>query len=156
MPIRIPDRLPARETLIKEGVMVMDESVAVRQDIRPLRIGLLNLMPNKIATETQIARLVGSTPLQVELSLIRIGSHKSRNTSDEHLISFYRTFEEVRHGHDETQDRNGESRQRRKKSSDQPEEDYPPVLDRLVDLAQPDSLSPLRLGGTQRDPGDKE
>jgi homoserine O-succinyltransferase/O-acetyltransferase len=97
MPIRIPDRLPARETLIKEGVMVMDESVAIRQDIRPLRIGLLNLMPNKIATETQIARLVGSTPLQVELSLIRIGSHKSKNTPDEHLISFYRTFEEVRH-----------------------------------------------------------
>ncbi len=97
MPIRIPDRLPARETLINEGVMVMDESVAIRQDIRPLRIGLLNLMPNKIATETQIARLVGSTPLQVELSLIRIGSHKSKNTPDEHLISFYRTFEEVRH-----------------------------------------------------------
>jgi homoserine O-succinyltransferase len=97
MPIRIPDRLPARETLIKEGVMVMDESVAIRQDIRPLRIGLLNLMPNKIATETQIARLVGSTPLQVELSLIRIGSHKAKNTSDEHLISFYRTFDEVRH-----------------------------------------------------------
>lgn len=96
MPIRIPDRLPARETLINEGVMVMDESVAIRQDIRPLRIGLLNLMPNKIATETQIARLIGSSPLQVELSLIRIGSHKAKNTSDEHLISFYRTFEEVR------------------------------------------------------------
>jgi homoserine O-succinyltransferase len=97
MPIRIPDRLPARDTLIKEGVMVMDESVAIRQDIRPLRIGLLNLMPNKIATETQIARLIGSSPLQVELSLIRIGSHKAKNTSDEHLISFYRTFDEVRH-----------------------------------------------------------
>ncbi len=97
MPIRIPDRLPARETLINEGVMVMDESVAIRQDIRPLHIGLLNLMPNKIATETQIARLIGSSPLQVELSLVRIGSHKAKNTSDEHLISFYRTWEEVRH-----------------------------------------------------------
>ncbi len=96
MPIRIPDQLPARDTLIKEGVMVMDESVAVRQDIRPLRIGLLNLMPNKIATETQLARLIGSTPLQVELSLVRVGSHKAKNTSDEHFISFYRTFEEVR------------------------------------------------------------
>jgi homoserine O-succinyltransferase len=97
MPIRIPDRLPARDVLVKEGVMIMDESVAVRQDIRPLRIGLLNLMPNKIATETQIARLVGSSPLQVELTLVRIGSHKAKNTSDEHLISFYKTFEEVRH-----------------------------------------------------------
>ena len=97
MPIRIPDGLPARKTLIKEGVMVMDESIATRQDIRPLRIGLLNLMPNKIATETQLARLIGSTPLQVELSLVRIGSHKAKNTSDDHLVSFYRTFEEVRH-----------------------------------------------------------
>jgi homoserine O-succinyltransferase len=97
MPIRIPDLLPAREILIKEGVKVMDESVAVRQDIRPLRIGLLNLMPNKIATETQLARLIGSTPLQVELSLVRVGSHRAKNTSDEHLISFYRTFDEVRH-----------------------------------------------------------
>lgn len=97
MPIRIPDRLPARDVLVKEGVMIMDESVAIRQDIRPLRIGLLNLMPNKIATETQIARLVGSSPLQVELTLVRIGSHKAKNTSDEHLISFYKTFDEVRH-----------------------------------------------------------
>ena len=97
MPIRIPDRLPARETLIREGVMVMDESVAVRQDIRPLQIGLLNLMPNKIATETQIARLIGATPLQVELTLVRIGSHQAKNTPEEHLIDFYQTFEEVRH-----------------------------------------------------------
>lgn len=96
MPIRIPDRLPARETLIREGVMVMDESVAVRQDIRPLQIGLLNLMPNKIATETQIARLIGATPLQVELTLVRVGSHQAKNTPEEHLIDFYQTFEEVR------------------------------------------------------------
>ena len=86
MPIRIPDLLPARETLVQEGVMVMDETHAVRQDIRPIHIGLLNLMPNKIRTETQIARLVGATPLQVELTLIRVGSHKAKNTPEEHLI----------------------------------------------------------------------
>ncbi len=96
MPIRIPDRLPARETLIREGVNVMDETVAVRQDIRPMRIGLLNLMPNKIRTETQIARLVGASPLQVELSLIRVGNHTPKNTPEEHLIAFYQTWEEVR------------------------------------------------------------
>lgn len=97
MPIRIPDRLPARDTLVSEGVMVMDETVAVRQDIRPLHIGLLNLMPNKIRTETQIARLLGSTPLQVELTLVRVGSHQAKNTSEDHLIDFYQTFEEVAH-----------------------------------------------------------
>lgn len=96
MPIRIPDRLPARDTLIREGVMVMDETHAIRQDIRPLQIGLLNLMPNKIRTETQIARLIGSTPLQVELTLVRIGGHKAKNTSEEHLIDFYHTWDEVR------------------------------------------------------------
>ncbi|MBO6554447.1 MAG: homoserine O-succinyltransferase [Roseitalea sp.] len=97
MPIRIPDALPARDTLLREGVMVMDEKTATRQDIRPLQIGLLNLMPNKIKTETQIARLVGSTPLQVDLTLVRIGNHKSKNTSEDHLISFYETWEDVRH-----------------------------------------------------------
>ncbi|MCB1386409.1 MAG: homoserine O-succinyltransferase [Nitratireductor sp.] len=96
MPIRIPDRLPARETLIQEGVMVMDETHAVRQDIRPLQIGLLNLMPNKIRTETQIARLLGSSPLQVELTLVRIGSHQAKNTSEDHLIDFYHAWEEIR------------------------------------------------------------
>lgn len=95
MPIRIPDRLPARQTLVSEGVMVMDETAAIRQDIRPLRIGLLNLMPNKIRTETQIARLVGATPLQVEMTLVRIGAHKAKNTPEEHLIAFYRTWEEI-------------------------------------------------------------
>jgi len=75
----------------------MDESVAIRQDVRPLQIGLLNLMPNKVTTETQIARLIGSTPLQVELTLIRIGSHVSKNTPSEHLIDFYQTFDEIRH-----------------------------------------------------------
>lgn len=96
MPIKIPDQLPARETLLREGVMIMDEKTALRQDIRPLQIGLLNLMPNKIQTETQIARLIGSTPLQIELTLVRIGEHKAKNTPEEHLISFYQTWEEVK------------------------------------------------------------
>lgn len=96
MPIRIPDALPAREILQREGVMVMDETTATRQDIRPLQIGLLNLMPNKIATETQLARLIGSTPLQVELTLVRVGSHRAKNTAEDHLISFYHTWEEVK------------------------------------------------------------
>jgi homoserine O-succinyltransferase len=96
MPIKIPDRLPARATLEREGVMIMSEAVAIRQDIRPLHIGLLNLMPNKIRTETQIARLIGATPLQVELSLVRIGSHQARNTPEDHLIDFYHTWDEIR------------------------------------------------------------
>ena len=95
MPIKIPDQLPAHEILVREGVSVMDERTAMRQDIRPLQIGLLNLMPNKIRTETQFARLMGATPLQVELTLVRIGNHKAKNTSEEHLISFYQTWEEV-------------------------------------------------------------
>ncbi|MBX3584381.1 MAG: homoserine O-succinyltransferase [Rhizobiaceae bacterium] len=96
MPIKIPDQLPAREILVREGVSIMDERTAMRQDIRPLQIGLLNLMPNKIRTETQFARLMGATPLQVELTLVRVGNHKSKNTPEEHLISFYHTWEEVR------------------------------------------------------------
>ena len=97
MPIKIPDQLPARNVLVREGVSVMDEDTARRQDIRPLQIALLNLMPNKIRTETQFARLLGATPLQVELTLVRIGNHRAKNTSEEHLISFYQTWEEVRH-----------------------------------------------------------
>ena len=97
MPIRIPDTLPAFETLLNEGVRVMTETVAIRQDIRPLQIGLLNLMPNKIKTEVQMARLVGASPLQVELSLVRIGGHKAKNTSEDHLLSFYQTWDEIRH-----------------------------------------------------------
>ncbi|MDH4991588.1 homoserine O-succinyltransferase [Aquamicrobium lusatiense] len=96
MPIKIPDQLPAREVLVREGVSVMDERTAMRQDIRPLQIGLLNLMPNKIRTETQFARLMGATPLQVELTLVRVGNHKAKNTPEEHLISFYQTWDEVR------------------------------------------------------------
>ena len=97
MPIKIPDTLPAFETLVHEGVRVMTETVAIRQDIRPLQIGLLNLMPNKIKTELQMARLVGASPLQAEFSLIRIGGHKAKNTSEDHLLSFYETWEEVKH-----------------------------------------------------------
>jgi homoserine O-succinyltransferase len=97
MPIRIPDTLPAAATLQREGVSVLREADAVRQDIRPLQIGLLNLMPNKIRTETQFARLIGATPLQVELTLVRIGGHTPKNTPQEHLISFYQAWEDVRH-----------------------------------------------------------
>ena len=96
MPIRIPDELPARRTLEAEGLMVMRERDAMRQDVRPLRIGLLNLMPDKIATETQIARLVGATPLQVELTLVRITGHVARNTATDHMAAFYRPWEEIR------------------------------------------------------------
>src|SRR6185312_15785928 len=96
MPIRIPDNLPARKTLEHEGVAVMDSSRAARQDIRPLQIGLLNLMPNKERTETQFSRLIGATPLQVDLSLVRITDHKSKNTSEDYLKTFYSTWEDVR------------------------------------------------------------
>jgi homoserine O-succinyltransferase/O-acetyltransferase len=96
MPIRIPNELPARRILEQEGVMVMTEDSANRQDIRPLRIGLLNLMPNKIKTETQFARLVGASPLQVELSLIKITNHTPKNTSQEHMLAFYESWEDVK------------------------------------------------------------
>ncbi len=96
MPIRIPDNLPARKTLELEGVAVMDSSRASRQDIRPLQIGLLNLMPNKERTETQFSRLIGATPLQVDLTLVRVTDHKSKNTSEDYLKTFYSTWEEVR------------------------------------------------------------
>ena len=96
MPIKIPDTLPARETLVQEGVAVMSDSDAIRQDIRPLQIGLLNLMPNKIRTETQIARLIGASPLQIEMTLVMVGGHTPKNTSQEHLISFYQDWDSVR------------------------------------------------------------
>lgn len=96
MPIKIPDTLPAFQTLVDEGVRVMTETAAIRQDIRPLKIGLLNLMPNKIKTEIQMARLVGASPLQVEFSLVRVGGHKAKNTSEEHLLAFYNTWDEVK------------------------------------------------------------
>ncbi|MFK7881946.1 homoserine O-succinyltransferase [Roseobacter sp.] len=96
MPIKIPSALPAYDVLTREGVMVLDDDQAALQDIRPLRIGLLNLMPKKIQTETQFARLIGATPLQIELSLIRMSEHKTKNTASEHMASFYRPFQDVR------------------------------------------------------------
>ncbi len=95
MPIKIPADLPAFDVLSREGVMVMSDSQAARQDIRPLRIGLLNLMPKKIQTENQFARLIGATPLQIELSLIRMSEHQTKNTAAEHMEAFYRPFDEV-------------------------------------------------------------
>jgi homoserine O-succinyltransferase/O-acetyltransferase len=99
MPIRIPDELPARRILEKEGVNVMTKATADRQDIRPLRIGLLNLMPNKIKTETQFARLIGASPIQVELTLVRITNHTPKNTSQDHMLAFYETWEDIKHLH---------------------------------------------------------
>ncbi len=96
MPIKIPADLPAYDVLTREGVMVMSEDQAARQDIRPLRIGLLNLMPKKIQTENQFARLIGATPLQIELSLIRMSEHQTRNTAADHMESFYRPFSDLR------------------------------------------------------------
>ena len=96
MPIKIPNRLPATEVLQRENIFVMTETRAMTQDIRPLQILLLNLMPTKVDTETQLARVLGSTPLQIELELIAPGGHVSRNTSQAHMLAFYKSFEEVR------------------------------------------------------------
>ncbi len=97
MPIRIPSKLPAHDILKDEGVMVMSRGDANKQDIRPLQIGLLNLMPQKIQTETQFARLIGATPLQIDLTLIRMTEHKSKTTSHDHMESFYNSFQEIKH-----------------------------------------------------------
>jgi homoserine O-succinyltransferase/O-acetyltransferase len=96
MPVKIPASLPARATLESENVFVMGEERAARQDIRPMRVAILNLMPTKIATETQILRLIGNTALQVDVTLLRTATHDPRNASAEHLLKHYRTFEEVR------------------------------------------------------------
>ncbi|SCW52411.1 homoserine O-succinyltransferase [Paenibacillus tianmuensis] len=97
MPIKVPDYLPAKEVLVNENIFVMDESVAFRQDIRPLRIVILNLMPTKETTETQLLRLIGNTPLQVEFILLHPKTHTSKNTSLEHLEQFYKTFDDIKH-----------------------------------------------------------
>ena len=97
MPIKIPNELPAVRVLEDENIFVMTERRAMTQDIRPLKILMLNLMPNKIDTETQFSRLLGNTPLQVELELIHTSTHKSKNTSAEHLLSFYKYFDDVKH-----------------------------------------------------------
>jgi homoserine O-succinyltransferase/O-acetyltransferase len=96
MPITLPADLPAFDVLDREGVMVMSQARAARQDIRPLKIGLLNLMPKKIQTETQFARLIGATPLQIDFRLIRMSEHQSRHTAAEHMEAFYRPFSQVR------------------------------------------------------------
>ena len=96
MPIKIPNDLPAVKTLAEENIFVMTETRAMTQDIRPLKILLLNLMPTKIATETQFSRLLGNTPLQVELELMHTSSHKATHVSEDHLLAFYKTFDEVR------------------------------------------------------------
>ncbi|WP_093994776.1 homoserine O-succinyltransferase [Octadecabacter ascidiaceicola] len=96
MPIRLPRSLPAYDVLSREGVMVMGRAMADTQDIRPMRIGILNLMPKKIQTENQFARLIGATPLQIELTLIRMSEHEARNTAADHMKEFYRTFQEVK------------------------------------------------------------
>ena len=99
MPIKIPNDLPAVKILTDENIFVMTEKRAITQDIRPLKILLLNLMPKKIETETQFSRLLGNTPLQVELELIHTKSHKSKNVAEEHLLSFYKTFDEVKNNY---------------------------------------------------------
>ena len=96
MPIKIPDNLPAVKTLAEENIFVMTEKRAITQDIRPLKILLLNLMPKKIETETQLSRLLGNSPLQVDFTFIHTKSHQSKNTSAEHLFTFYKTFEDVK------------------------------------------------------------
>lgn len=96
MPIKIPNDLPAVQILANENIFVMTETRAMTQDIRPLRILLLNLMPKKIETETQLSRILGNTPLQIELTLIRTATHVSQNTTEEHLLAFYKTFEDVK------------------------------------------------------------
>ena len=95
MPIKIPNELPAVKTLENENIFVMTETRAITQDIRPLKILILNLMPTKVDTETQLSRLLGNTPLQVEIELIHTESHKSKNTSEEHLLAFYKQFSDI-------------------------------------------------------------
>ena len=97
MPIRIPNDLPATETLLSENIFVMRQDRATTQDIRPLEIALVNLMPTKIVTETQLSRVLGNTPLQVNLTLVQMSSYQPKNVSQEHMLSFYTTFDQIRH-----------------------------------------------------------
>ncbi len=96
MPIIIPENLPAKETLTQENIFVMGECRALHQDIRPLEIAILNLMPTKINTETQLLRLLGNSPLQVNITLVRTRSYESKNTPEEHMLTFYSTFDQIR------------------------------------------------------------
>ncbi len=97
MPIKIPDKLPAVTQLESENIFVMTETVAARQDIRPLQLMFVNLMPKKITTETQILRYLSNSPLQVEVEFVHMKSHVSKNTAKEHLVKFYKTFDDVKH-----------------------------------------------------------
>ncbi|MGX8698879.1 MAG: homoserine O-acetyltransferase MetA [bacterium] len=97
MPIKIPEGLPAADTLASENIFTMTEGRAISQDIRPLRIAILNLMPTKVATETQLARVLGNTPLQVEIELIQTRTHKATHVSEDHMLAFYKTFEDVKY-----------------------------------------------------------
>ncbi len=96
MPIKIADKLPATRQLAKENIFVMTEKRAAQQDIRPLKIAIVNLMPEKVKTETQLLRLLSNSPLQVEVDLVQMSSHISKNTSDEHLTNFYKTFDDIK------------------------------------------------------------
>ncbi len=96
MPIKIPDKLPATKQLNKENIFVMTETRAVHQDIRPLKIVIVNLMPTKITTETQLLRLLSNSPLQAEIDFLQMNSHQSKNTSTEHLEAFYKTFDQIK------------------------------------------------------------
>ncbi len=96
MPIIIPERLPAFDTLKNENIFIMNEERSAQQDIRPLEIVILNLMPTKIETETQLLRLLGNSPLQVNITLLKTNTYKSKNVSEEHLVSFYNVFEEIK------------------------------------------------------------
>src|SRR5512145_2680010 len=97
MPVKIPDTLPAMGILESENIFVMGENRALHQDIRPMRLAILNLMPTKIVTETQLLRLLGNTPLQIEIELLHMESHEARNTPSEHLLEHYSTFADVKH-----------------------------------------------------------
>lgn len=97
MPIKIPEHLPANSILKGENIFCMTEKRALSQDIRPLKIAILNIMPTKIVTETQLARVLGNTPLQVEIDFVMTASHKSKNTSQEHIDEFYKTFDDIKH-----------------------------------------------------------
>lgn len=97
MPIRVANNLPAKKTLEQERIFVMEENRAVSQDIRPIRLAILNLMPNKSATETQLLRALSNSPIQVDVDLMRVASHVSTHTSEEHLIKYYETFDEMKH-----------------------------------------------------------
>src|SRR5574339_1242660 len=96
MPVKIPTTLPARATLEQENIFVMDEERAIHQDIRPLRVAILNLMPTKIATETQLLRLLSNSALQVDVTLLHTATHESKNTDADHLLNHYITFDEIK------------------------------------------------------------